>query len=267
MNSAPNPTDSSLLLWLVAAAVAILGAHVVQRWSLVARRKSPLWRQWPALLAGGAMAGSALVSTMLLGTSAQGLMFPIGYPPLWAAGLWAATMVACVPVVALFAATDRWWTVLPGALLLAVVALAQQAGWLMAAGFRPGIQWNLTLAAVAATVCVLGLAAAAWVSFTPIVVESPRRRLWLLGAAVLAGVALTAGQELLIAAAGLVYQVDSIYRARLPNSVLCLVAGVLVPLVLTLVAVDLSLRSPLRGDKGADGKKRRRRRRYRIRHL
>ncbi len=267
MNSAPNPTDSSLLLWLVAAVVAMLGAHVALRWALLARRARPLWRQWPALLAAGTAFGMALTSAMLLATAAQGLMFPIGYQPLWVVGLWLGTWLACIPLFVALAASDRWWVVVPVAVLLAGVAVGQQLGWLTAAGFRPGIVWRPTPLAAGVLLEVIGLAAAAWIVFTPVARDSQRRRWWMLGAAVMAGLSVAGGQELLSVAAGLEYQVDSIYRNRVPNSVLCLVAGVLAPLGLVLASVDLMLRAPLRSGTSGDGTRRRRKRRHRIRAL
>ena len=267
MNTAPNPTDSSLLLWLVAAVVAMLASHVSLRWALLARRSTPLWRQWPALLVASAAFGTGLTATMLLATAAQGLMFPVGYPWTWVAGLWLGTVLACVPVACALAASERWWLVLPAAALLGGLAVGQQLGWLAAAGFRPGIVWRPLLLTAGAMAEVIGLMVAAWIVFTPVAKESPRRRWWLAGAAVLGGLSVAGGQELLIAAAGLEYQVDSIYRHRVPNSVLCLVAGVVVPLVYVMASVDLMLRAPLRNPSQGDGKKRRRKRRHRIRAL
>lgn len=267
MNPAPNPTESSLLLWLVAAVVAMLGAHVSLRWALLARRSTPLWRQWPALLIAASAFGTGLTSTMLLATAAQGLMFPIGYPWMWAAGLWVGTVLACLPLAFGLAASERWWLVLPVAALLGGVAVAQQLGWLTAAGFRPGIVWRPLLLTAGVMLEVIGIMAAAWVVFSPVAKESQRRRWWLAGAAVLGGLSVAGGQELLIASAGLEYQVDSIYRARVPNSVLCLVAGVVVPLVFVMASVDLLLRAPLRNPSQGDGRKRRRKRRHRIRPL
>lgn len=266
MNSAPNPTDSSLLLWLVAAGIAVLGMHVAMRWALLARRTAPLWGQWRALLASALALGLSLTAAALLSSAAQGLMFPIGYPPLWVTGLVLGTLVLSLPVVAALAASERWWLVVPAGLLLGGLAVAQQLGWLTAAGFRPGITWRPTLLAAGVMTELLGAAAAAWIAFTNLAKESQRRRWWLVGAAGVAGLGIAGGQELLNAAAGLEYQVDSIYRSRVPNSVLCLVAGVLVPLGLVLASVDLMLRAPLRGSVD-NVKKRRRRRRHRIRAL
>ncbi len=272
MNDTLNPTDSSLLLWLVAAAVAVLAAHVAQGWVLQAQRaeSNVVRQQWRALLLAGLTLGTGICAAMLLATSAQGLMFPIGYKTLPAAGLWLGAMAGCLPIVAWAAATQRGWLLALSGVALAALAGGLDIGWLWAAGFRPGIIWRPTFLAAGFVALIVGLTAASWMAYSGFAKGSSRPALWRLGAALLTGLTLAGGQELLIFAAGLPYQQGSIYQAYVPLNVLSLVAGVLVPLVLTVMTVDLLLRRPSKRRRGSSQEfnpRRRRKRRHRIRTL
>lgn len=272
MNETLNPTDSSLLLWLVAAAVAVLASHVAQGWVLQAQRaeSNVIKQQWRALLLAGTTLGTGICAAMLLASSAQGLMFPIGYKPLPVAGLWVGAMLGCLPIVAwAAAASQRGWLVALSGAALALLAGGIEFGWLWAAGFRPGIVWRPTFVAAAVVALVVGLSAASWIAYSGFAKGSSRPALWRLGAALLTGLTLAGGQELLIYAAGLPYQQGSIYQTYVPLNVLSLVAGVLVPLVLTVMTVDLLLRRPSRRRRGSSefNPRRRRKRRHRIRTL
>jgi NO-binding membrane sensor protein with MHYT domain len=268
MNDAVQPTDSSLLLWLLAAVVAVLAAHVAQGWVYVAQRTPGLRRQWPALLASGATLGTGLCAAVLLAMSAQGLLFAIGYRALPAAGLWLGAMLGCALLAGMMAATKRAWLLLIAGTLLALLAAGVHFGWLWAAGFRPGIVWRREYAAAAVILMVVGLSAAVWLAFSDILKDSEKRTLWRLCAAALLGLGLAGGQELMIHAAGLVYQQGSVYEQQLPGAILSLVAGVLVPLVLTVMTIDLVLRRPARRRRGDSfNPQRRRKRRHRIRTL
>lgn len=271
MNQTVNPTDSSLLLWLLAAVVAILSMHVAQGWVLIARRQEPVWKQWPALLAAGCVLGTGICSAMLLAVSAQGLIFAIGYQFLPTAGLWLGAMLLCTAVAAWWSAAQRGWLLLASGPVLAAIAAGCQFGWLWAAGFRPGIIWRLEFAAAACILLTIGLSAGAWLSFSSFSKDSRRPALWRLGSAALLGLALAGGQELLIYAAGLMFQQGSIYQNQMPGSVLSLLAGVLLPLVLAVMVIDLLLRRPIRRRRrdGSDqfNPQKRRKRRHRIRTL
>ncbi len=268
MNEALQPTDSSLLLWLLAAVVAMLAAHVCQGWVYEAQRAPGLRQRWPALAAAGATLGTGLCSAMLLAMSAQGLLFAIGYRAWPAVGLWLGAMLGCALLAAALAATRRAWLLLICGAGLALLAAALHFGWLWAAGFRPGVVWRRDFMAASAIFMVIGLGAAVWLSFSDLLKDSEKRTLWRLCAAALLGLSLAGGQELMIHAAGLTYQQGSIYEQQLPGSILSLVAGVLVPLVLTVMAIDLLLRRPTRSRHGHSfNPQKRRKRRHRARTL
>jgi hypothetical protein len=268
VNAALQPTDSSLLLWLLAALVAVLSAHVAQGWVYVAQRAAGLRQRLPAGLVAGATLGTGLCSAMLLAMTAQGLLFAIGYRAWPAVGLWLGAMLGCSALALALAASQRAWLLLLVGAMLALLAAGVHAGWLWAAGFRPGIVWRREFMAAAAVFMIVGVAAAAWLSFSVILQDSERRTLWRFLAAALLGLSFAGGQELMIHAAGLVYQQGSIYEHQLPGTILSLVTGVLVPLVLTVMAIDLVLRRPARRRRGHDfNPQRRRKRRHRIRTL
>lgn len=271
MNQTVNPTDSSLLLWLLAAVVAMLAAYVAQSWVLLARRGPTVLSQWRAVLVAACTLGTGICSSMLLATSAQGLLFPIGYQVWPTVGIFVGSMLASVPLIAWLAGAQRGWLLLASGPALAALASAVQFGWLWAAGFRPGIIWRQDFAAAALITMTVGLGAAAWLSFSDIFRDSSRHVIWRVSAAALLGLTLAGGQELLIFAAGLIYQQGSIYQNRVPGTVLSLVAGVLVPLVLVTMAIDLLMRRPRRRHR-RDGSEqfnpqKRRKRRHRIRTL
>ena len=269
MNNSSD-VEFSLLLWVLCFGAAMLAAQLSQAWARLAHaRGGPLRRQWPALLVAAAVLGTGLCSAMVLGMCAEALPFPIGYHWGAAAGLWLAAMVASLPVVAITAGPTRGWTLLAAGALLALVAGAVQAGWIGAAGFRPGAVWRPEWVAVAAAVQVSGLSTALWVSHSQTGHHSPRRTLWRIGGAALVAVVLTGGQALLMWAAGMHGQQGSVYQNELPGTVLCPVSGVLVTLVMAGMLLDMQLRRQHRGHKGARALNllKRRKRRHRVRHL
>jgi hypothetical protein len=88
----------------------------------------------------------------------------------------------------------------------------------------------------------IGLILALWLAFSERGQKSPRRQLWRLGSALLMGITLMAGQEVLLSNAGLLAQVGSVFRTELPAPILCLVLGVVVPLIYAMMLLDLRMR-------------------------
>ena len=258
-----NDTDFSLLLWTLGLLVAGLAWHLSNGWLRVAQRGPSLRSQWRALALSAAALGIGLNAAVVLALTAQPLAFPVGFHALGGVGLVFGALVLCVPVVALPAAATRPWRLLLSAALLAMVALGVQAGWVLAAGFRPGVLWRLEVLAAAAMVLLVGLMLARWMAFSDATEASPRRVAWRLAAAVLGAFTLMAGQQLVCVAAGLEAQRGSLFESQLHGTVLGLVCGVLVPLVMAAMVLDLWLRRqqrPRRGEAGLAPKKRRKRR-------
>ena len=227
----------------MAGVVATLSAYVFIGW--VRRAQGLLgWRQLtaPMLLAGSAL-GLGISCSMVLALSAEALRFPLGYRWLWVPWLFLAPMLACVPVAWALSRRQNWKVLLLCSLLLTTVAVAVQAGWILAAGLRPGLRWQFSLLGAAAAVAIIGFGASLWLAYSDASGNGGRKSLWRVGAAVLMALALVAGQELVGAAAGLKWQVGSIFQREASGTWLSLFAGAIVPVVMSLLALDLALRN------------------------
>jgi hypothetical protein len=263
----------SFLLWLMAAVVALLSSHLFIAWIRRAQGLlSPRDAMLPALLSAAALT-VGLSSAMVLALGAEGLAFPLGYRWLALPVLLALALAVCLPAA--------WWLTrrqsLPALVgagaMVAVASIVVQVGWLHAAGFRPGLRWNLPLAGGAAAAALVGYTAAMWLAYSDGSSHGARRTLWRLGAATLMLITMVASQEVLITAAGLTLQVGSIYHREMPSTWLALGAGALVPTVLALLVLDVVLRNQTdrrRSRRSPTGveldlpKRRKRRRKYRT---
>lgn len=248
--------NSSFLLWGLGLLVAVLGAQVVLGWIRQGQHEAPWRSRWQPLVLAALTLGTALCAAMVLSLSAEGLPFKLGFRGLSAAGLWAAAVLASLPLAVLLAHSQRWPATLAGGSLLAVLATAVQAGWIWAAGFRPGVTWSNEFNGMAAVLTAIAFVTALRVAYSSASNEDQNRRLWRLGAALILGLALVAGQEIVKAGTDLAKQVGSVYAREVPATVLSLVAGVAVPLGLALMAFDLYLRDRAH-------RRRRRKRRHR----
>ncbi len=264
--------ESSPLLWLLAVLTLLLAWHVAVSWVREANRHPGWGQRWRGLALAAASLGAALCAATVLGLSAEALPFKLGYRLQDALLLLPGAMLLCaLPLALLVRSHHLGWRLLAG-VLLAGVALAVQLGWIRAVGFRPGISWREEFIAVAALTTAIGLAVALAMGFSEAARGSHRRQ-WRLGATVLAGFSLIAGQEVLLAGAGLLSQVGSVYQHDLSGPFLALAGGVVLPLALAVLAIDLELRRRLGQRSGSDPgstlapQQQRRRRRRRLRSL
>ncbi len=264
--------NSSLLLWLLAFVVAFLGAYLFVGWVRRAQAVEGALRarSGQLALAAGAL-GVALPAAMVLTLAAARLPFALGYSWLWVLPLFTLPALACLLPAWALSRTPRWPLLLASAAALAVVALATQAGWVLAAGFRPGLRWQPLLLAASAGTALVGFAAALFMAHSE-AGRDGRRSLWRLAAAGAMALALVLGQELLAAAAAVVSQIGSIHARAVPAVWLTVVAGGLIPSLLALMALDLALRNRvdrLNRRRGASvqlnlPQRRKRRRKYRA---
>jgi hypothetical protein len=249
--------ESSLLLWLLSAVVYLMGLHV----GLVAVRDvlrddrgeirpqdvgplSPEDRLRLALTAGVAW-GTALSMGFVLALASLPLPYAVGFHPAAGLLLWVgAVLLCCVLVQALL-----HWPFTPehaiGGGVLGLLALALQAGWLAAVGFKPGLEWRVELLLVAGLVMGLGLALALSVALCDAARIGATRRRWRVVGTLIATGAVLAGQEVLMTGMKLVKQLGSVYQHQLSSSLLSLVGGAVVPLVflITLLLLYFSRRS------------------------
>lgn len=261
-----------MLLWLAAALVALLAAYLFVGWLRRAQNEAG-WRQQlgPILLAGAAL-GVGITSAMPLALAAEALSFKLGYNWFFIPALVLGPMVGTLPAAFWLARKQNWWALIGCGLWLGLLAVAVQAGWILAAGLRPGIRWSFELLGGAAAVTTLGMTAALWLAYSDASSEGARKTLWRVGAAALMSLSLIAGQEVVTASVALLSQVGSVYQRQAASTWVCLVAGALVPTVLAILALDLALRNRAGRSRRRSGggvelvlpKRRKRRRKYRA---
>lgn len=265
--------DWSVLLWLMAAVVALLSSHLFVSW--IRRAQGLLHGRHalgPALLAAGVLA-VGLSSSMVLALGAEGLSFALGYRWVALPAALLGAFVGCLPAAWWLTRRQNLLALLGAGAIVALASLAVQGGWLLAAGFRPGLRWNIGLASGAAVIALVGYTAAMWLAYSDASSQGARRTLWRLGAAAMMVLTMVASQEVLISAAGLSAQVGSIYQRELASPWLVLGAGAVVPTVLALLVLDVVLRNHAdrhksrRSPTGVEldlPKRRKRRRKYRT---
>ncbi len=239
--------DSSLLLWLVSAVVALLAAHVFVAWVRRAQGLTGFRQLIGPLTLAGTMLGLGITSSMVLALSAEALSFSLGYRWLAVPALVLGPMLACVPVAWWLSRKHNWWSLLACAVLLTAIAVGLQVGWIVAAGMRPGVRWIFPLLGAAAGVQLMGFGASLWLAYSDASSDGARKTLWRAGGAALMALTLVAGEEVTISSAGLLSQVGAVYQRQAAATWLCLVAGAIVPIVLALLSLDIWLRN--RGDR------------------
>jgi NO-binding membrane sensor protein with MHYT domain len=273
MNEPTSSIDeSSLLLWLLAALVAILAAHVGLAWVREGQRQAGWRGRWPALLIAAATLGTGLCAAVVLGLSAEALGFQIGYRTAAAPLLWLLAMTGSLPVAAWLMHNQGPAAKIGASVVLAALATTVQAGWVWAVGFRPGLNWPIGYVAAAAIAMAAGAAVALGLAFSPASKEGRHRQYWRVGAAALLGLSVVAGQEVLVYGVDLSGQVGSAYGREISATVLCLAGGALVPLVLSVMALQIEMRRrPMRrrgqSVRTLNEAPRRRKRRHPIRTL
>jgi NO-binding membrane sensor protein with MHYT domain len=236
-------TETFLLLWVLAAVVACLAGYVALGWIQRAQRNPALNLSWPALAVAGATLGTGLCASSILMLSGEPLSFVLGFDVLSSIGLWLAAMIGCTLAAYLLTRGDRWWFLVGSSLLLAAVICAVQYGWISAVGFKPGLKWQSEIVSGAIVVVLVAVSIAVWVACADAKESGRRRSAWRMGAAVVLALGLVAGQEVMNMASSLLKQKGLMYSSALPASVLSLVCGVLLPMVLGLMVMDLSTRN------------------------
>ncbi|HLL18830.1 MAG TPA: hypothetical protein VK439_08605, partial [Rubrivivax sp.] len=180
--------------------------------------------------------------TSVLVLAGEALSFPLGYRTQQALLLWAAAMVGSAVIGLLLLSSVRWWAVSLAGVGLGGLALGLHVGWVEAAGLRPGIHWEPVFLGVAAALVTVGCCTGLWVNWSDASGSRRRRGAWRLGAAVLIGLSVITGLEVLNSGLPLPSQIGSVYLRQLPGNVLSLLGGVLLPLVLGVMAIDLRMR-------------------------
>ncbi len=240
--SAQTSTESSLLLLMLAAAVVVFAAHVCLGWIREIQRAPSLRQSWNGLLRAAFSMGTGLSSCAVLALSSEALPFPLGYQFSRVMMLWGGSILICLPTCYWLMRSQRLIAVLGGGALLAIAAAGVQAGWVLAGGFRPGVLWRTEFVVAAVVLLLLGVTAAVAVANSEPALKGRRRQLWRIGGAAMLGLAVVVGQEVLLAGAGLLAQVGSLYKSQVPAAIVCLAAGAVLPLLQSVMAIDLELR-------------------------
>lgn len=244
--------NTSLMLWLLATLVLLASTFVAHGWLRQVRR-SPLPRKaWGGLMLAALALGTGLCASFVIDVSSQGLPFAIGYQTRAAAMLWVLAVLGCGVAFALLAWFPGWPAYIGAGVVVAGTALGVQTGWVHAADFRPGTQWNIAYLWGAGTIMVMGLVCAYALAHSRTALSSAGRMGWRAAASVMAGLTVVAGQELVMAAARLDTQTATVYEHQLPAPLLTLVSGAVVPFVLLVLGVDLFLRREVRRHRGHD---------------
>lgn len=267
-----QPGQSSFLLWTMASLVSLLAAYLFMGWIRRARGARSLGELWGSALMASSVLGLGLSASMVLALSAPALAFPLGYR--WWAVPWLVLcpMVACLPAAWWLSLRQDWLALLGAGLLIGAVAVAVQVGWVLAAGFRPGLRWQFGWLAAAGSLAVLGSTASLWLAHSESSSNGANRTLRRVGASALMALTVISGQEGVLSSTDLQLQVGSVYAREAGSTWLCLVAGALLPTALAALSLDLTLR--LGNDRGgrrhgsrtepSAAGRRKRRRRYRA---
>lgn len=238
-----STADSSLLLIALAAVLAVLTAHVTLGWLHEAQRRvGMLGPRGIALVVAALTLGSGLCAASVLVLAGEALTFPIGYRSSDVLWLWAAAIGGSALVGLLLLTSVRWWAVSIAGVALGGLVLALHVGWVHAVGFRPGVTWEPVFMIAAGALLAAGCCSGLWLNWSDSGGAHVSRGPWRLGAAVLIGLSVVTGLELLDSGLGLPSQVGSVYLRQLPGNVLSLLSGVLMPLVLSVMAIDLRMR-------------------------
>ena len=262
----------SLMLWLLASAVALASTFVAHGWLRQVQRVRALRKAWGGLLLAALTLGTGLCASFVIELSSQGLPFAIGYKTTAAAMLWALAVGGCLVAFTLLAWRPGWPAYMAAGVLVAGTALGVQTGWVQAADFRPGTEWHTAHLWAAGVIMVIGLVCAYALAHVQTALSSAGRVGWRIAASVVAALTVVAGQELVVTAARLGTQTGTVYAHQLSAPMLTLVSGAAVPLALLVLGVDLFLRRDVKRhrsrDAGAsmsDDRPRRRKKRHRIR--
>lgn len=236
MLSSLTSPQGSVLLWLLGALVYLLGMHVGMAALREARRldQGTGWsaEQIRLVLTAGAAWGTAPGIGFVLAISSLALPFALGFAASQGLWLWLGAVAAgCLLAAALL----RWPTAaaeLAAGAALGLLALALHAGWLSAAGFRPGLVWRTELLVISGLLMVASLALAFGIGLSDLSTEGPSRKRWRGVAATLGAFGLIAGQELLVGGMNIAKQVSSVFKHELSAGLLSLIGGVGVPIAL-----------------------------------
>lgn len=227
----------SVLLWLASALITFLGARTFMEFLRRLNYEGPI-RLWRELLLGSAALVLGMWGSLVVDISAQGLPFELGYHPAKIFGSLVACYLIMVMIVAWVTFRPAWPSQLGAAVVCALLIVVLQMSVIWSIGAEPGLYWQTRPMLFALLLEFVGLCVAG-----RMVVGARRgspgdrgsRRLM---AALVLAACVVAAQELILIASGLERQVVSAHARFLPEVMIALLAGALVPIALVLLLVD-----------------------------
>jgi NO-binding membrane sensor protein with MHYT domain len=266
--------SGSLWLWLLASVVMLAASFVAHGWLRQVQRAPPPRMAWGGLLLAALALGTGLCASFVIDLTSQGLPFAIGYKATAAAVLLALAVGGCLLAFTLLAWRPGWPAYIVAGAVMSCTALSTQTGWVQAAAFRPGMDWDTAYLGAAWTIMFLGLVCAYALAHVRKGLNSRDRMGWRAAGSVVAALSLVAGQELVITGGHLSTQSATVYAHQLSAEVRTLVSSAAVPVVLLVMGVDLFLRREVKRrssrDAGAsmsDAPPRRRKKQHRSRRV
>jgi NO-binding membrane sensor protein with MHYT domain len=235
--------DSSLpSLWLLAVAVLLLTTQLGFAYLRDATRQTRRGARLLRWAGAGVSIGTGLWSAMLLGLSSQALGYPVGFSASGLLAAWCSGVLAALLALAPLLRWMRTAAVVGAGVLLAAGVLAVQLLLVWAVGPSPGITWQKEALVLAGPLAASGYIVGLWVAFLGAGRSGMRRRRWRVAAAALVTVAVTASQELVLAAAAMGAQTGSDHAGAVSAVVAGLVAGAAVPSIALLLLLEQALR-------------------------
>ncbi len=229
--------NPSVLLWMASACIAFLCARTFLEFLRRLHYDGPI-RLWRELLFSAAALTCGLWSALVVDISAQGLSFELGYHPLKIFGALAAVALVMVMIVGWMTFRPAWPSQLAAAALTTVLAVILQVAVIWSIGAEPGLIWRTEPLVFGLLVMFVGFVVAGRMVVGARRGSSADRGSRRLLAALVLGACFVASQELILSSSGLNRQIVSAHARFLPEVVITLLAGAVVPIALVLLLVD-----------------------------
>lgn len=244
----PNASDPLVeagpLSSLIAIFVVALGVHVALGYlRQIDRDRERHPRAAPFYIAVATFAlGSAVWSATILCISTLEVSFSIGYSKSGLALAWVVSLVGSLLPLALLVRTKSPPAVGAAGLLLAGSVVYTAMRLVDALGLQPSFNWDPAALGLAFPAVGAGAIAGIWIGLAQEPRSRTRRRWRRFGAAMMIGFASVIGLSLVLAAVPLRVEVASEFQRDVPRLVAGIGGGMMVPLLLAALALDLRLR-------------------------
>lgn len=235
MNSSVG--SSSVVLWLLSALIALLGARAYVEYLRRLSHDSPL-KLWREVVLAATALSCGLWSAVVIDVMALGLVFEIGYHPVKAFGPLLVVLVLVALLLVWASLRTRWPSQLAAGALATLAVLVLQVSVVWSIGAEPGLFWRVEPLVFAVLLLFVGLGVSGRMVLAVRRGSRNDRSSRRLLAALVLGACAVAAQELVLSASGLDRQVVSAHARFLPEMAIALVAGAAIPVGLVLLLLD-----------------------------